>query len=190
MIMNKKTTTFQLVSTALMAALVFVSNYLSFSIPVSFGSPTRIHLANVFCVLSGLLLGPVSGGLSAGIGSFLFDLTDPQYIALSPFTFASKFMLAFVAAKIAYSRGNKADNTKVNIVAAIAGSLTYIVLYLGETFIYNSFMGLPLIPNLTMVWIKFGASAVNAVIAVVISVPLCIAIKKALRKSNLLEKMQ
>lgn len=189
--MNKKTTTFQLVGTALMAALVFVSNYLSFPIPVAVGSATRIHLANVFCVLSGLLLGPVGGGLSAGIGSFLFDLTDPQYISGSPFTFLFKFLLAFVAAKIAYSRGNKADNTKLNIVAAIAGSLTYIVLYLGKTFIENKYLlRLELIPNLTILWTKFGASAANAVIAVVISVPLCIAIKKALRKSNLLEKMQ
>ncbi len=186
----KKITTFQLVGTALMAALVFVSNYLSFPIPVAVGAPTRIHLANAFCVLSGLLLGPIGGGLAAGIGSFLYDLTNPLYIAGSPFTFAFKFLLAFVAAKIAYSRGRKAENVTWNLIGAIGGSLTYIVLYLGKTFVDNALLRMPLIPSLTLIWTKFGASAANAVIAVVISVPLCLAIQKALQKSRLLEKFK
>jgi uncharacterized membrane protein len=186
----KKITTFQLVGTAFMAALVFVSNYLSFTIPVSVGTPTRIHLANAFCVLSGLLLGPIGGGLAAGIGSFLYDLTNPLYIAGSPFTFAFKFLLAFVAAKIAFSHGNKADNMRLNFVGAICGSITYIVLYLGKTFVDNALLHMELIPSLTLIWTKFGASALNAAIAVIISVPLCLAIKKALQKSHLLEKMR
>jgi len=188
--MKKKTTTFQLTTIGLMSALVFVSNYLMVNIPVSVGPPTRIHFANVFCVLSGLILGPLGGGLAAGIGSFLFDLTDPLYISGSPFTFVFKFLLAFVAAKIAYAHGNKADNAKLNFVAAIGGSLTYIVLYLGKTFVDNALLHMEFIPSLMIVWTKLGASAINATIAVVISVPLCLAIKKALQKSHLLEKLQ
>ena len=49
-----------------MAAFCFLSNYLS--IPI--GDVSRIHFGNVFCVLSGLLLGPVAGGLCGGIGAF------------------------------------------------------------------------------------------------------------------------
>ena len=52
--------------TAVFAALVFVSSMISVPIPVAIGDVTRIHLGNIFCLLSGLVLGPVGGGLAAG----------------------------------------------------------------------------------------------------------------------------
>ncbi len=64
---------YQIVVIALMAALVYVGSSLSF--PVSFiGGVSRIHIGNTFCLLAGLICGPVGGGLAAGIGSFLYDL--------------------------------------------------------------------------------------------------------------------
>ena len=69
---------------------------ISVPIPVAIGDVTRIHLGNIFCLLSGLVLGPVGGGLAAGLGSALYDMTNPAYIASAPFTFAFKFMLAAV----------------------------------------------------------------------------------------------
>ena len=54
----------------LLAALVFVSSLISFDIPLAGGDSTRIHLGNTFCLLAGLISGPVGGGLAAGIGSF------------------------------------------------------------------------------------------------------------------------
>lgn len=72
---------YRIVAVALLGALVFVSSMLSVPIPVAIGDITRIHLGNIFCLLSGFLLGPVGGGLAAGIGSALYDLTNPAYIA-------------------------------------------------------------------------------------------------------------
>ena len=43
--------------TAVFAALVFVSSMLSVPIPVAIGDVTRIHLGNIFCLLSGLYWG-------------------------------------------------------------------------------------------------------------------------------------
>ena len=43
--------------TAVFAALVFVSSMLSVPIPVAIGDVTRIHLGNIFCLLSGFVLG-------------------------------------------------------------------------------------------------------------------------------------
>ena len=43
---------------AMMAALVFVGNYIRVKIPVSLGGTTAFTLANILCALSGLLLGP------------------------------------------------------------------------------------------------------------------------------------
>ena len=154
--------------TAVFAALVFVSSMISVPIPVAIGDVTRIHLGNIFCLLSGLVLGPVGGGLADWLCSALYDMTNPAYIASAPFTFAFKFMLAAVCGWIAWAKGSRAENHGQNILAAIAGSATYMVLYLAT---------------------KAVTSGVNAVIAVIVSVPLCAAIRLALKKSHLLEKL-
>ena len=81
----------KLAMTALMAAMVFLFSYISIPIP----NPllvTRVHLGNVMCLLSGLMLGGPLGGAAAGVGSFLFDLFDPVYITSAPFTLVFKFV--------------------------------------------------------------------------------------------------
>ena len=175
--------------TAVFAALVFVSSMLSVPIPVAIGDVTRIHLGNIFCLLSGFVLGPVGGGLAAGLGSAVYDMTNPAYISSAPFTFVFKFLLAAVCGWAAYARGSRAENHGQNILAAIAGSATYMVLYLGKSFIEGMLLGSALVPVLLSVGTKAVTSSVNAVIAVVVSVPLCAAIRLALKKSHLLEKL-
>ena len=71
---------------AMMAAIVFVGNYLRVKIPVSLGGTTSFTLANILCALAGLLLGPWWGALASGIGSALFDLTNPAYVSSAPIT--------------------------------------------------------------------------------------------------------
>ena len=133
--------------------------------------------------------GPVGGGLAAGLGSALYDMTNPAYITSAPFTFAFKFMLAAVCGWIAWAKGSRAENHGQNILAAIAGSATYMVLYLGKSFIEGMLLGSALGPVLLSVATKAVTSGVNAVIAVIVSVPLCAAIRLALKKSHLLEKL-
>ena len=86
-------------------------------------------------------------------------------------------------------QGSRAENHGQNILAAIAGSATYMVLYLGKSFIEGMLLGSALVPVLLSVGTKAVTSSVNAVIAVVVSVPLCAAIRLALKKSHLLEKL-
>ncbi len=61
-------------------------------------------MGNVLCLLSGMLLGPLQGGFAAGIGSMFFDLTNPAYITSAPFTFAFKFVMAWLCGKIVPGR--------------------------------------------------------------------------------------
>ena len=68
----------KLCTAALMTAIVFAGNYLRITMPVAVGGVTAFTLANILCALSGLLLGPWWGFLSAGLGSFLYDLTNPN----------------------------------------------------------------------------------------------------------------
>ncbi|MDY4191943.1 MAG: ECF transporter S component [Oscillospiraceae bacterium] len=189
----KKLSTKALVLIGVMAAFCFVSNYFSIKIPTPIGT-SRVHFGNIFCVLSGLTLGPVGGGLSAGIGAFFFDLFS-EYASEAPITFCTKFMLAFVTglvAQIPYRMkmpGAESGRTfhLYNVLAAAAGSLTYVVLYMAKTAITLSFFslndqGLPYPAD--AVWAttlaKGGVSLINAVIAVVCAGILFPPIKAAL----------
>ena len=83
--------------TGLLSALVFLFSWVQ--IPI--GDVARLHLGNVFCALSGLLFGPLVGGIASGFGSMLFDFTNPAYIAESWITFITKFAIGFLAGVIA-----------------------------------------------------------------------------------------
>ena len=57
---HHKFTTREVAFIGMMSAIVFVSNYISFTIPLAIGGDiTRVHVANAFCLLAGLSLGPV-----------------------------------------------------------------------------------------------------------------------------------
>ncbi len=185
---RKQISIYQIALLAVFAALVFVSNWLQFEIPVPVGTVSRIHLGNVFCLLSGFVLGPISGGLASGVGAALFDLLNPKYITSAPFTFVFKFLLAAVCGWAAWAGGKMAEDHKRNILAAVAGSVTYIILYLGKSFVQGLLLGSEMGTILTSLVTKLAASSVNAVLAVAISVPLCAAIRLALKKSGLMEK--
>jgi len=184
--MKDKKPIFKIVIVGVFAALVFVSSMISIPIPVAIGSLTRIHLGNIFCLLSGFILGPIGGGLASGIGSALYDVTNPAYITSAPFTFVFKFALSFVCGLIAYSRGSAGKNIKKNILAAALGSITYIILHLGKSFIEGLLLGNAVGAVLPSIIMRLGTSSMNAVIAVAVSVPLALVLRAALKKSDLL----
>ena len=146
---HHKFTTREVAFIGMMSAIVFVSNYISFTIPLAIGGDiTRVHVANAFCLLAGLSLGPVAGGLSAGIGSMMYDFTIPQFIAGSPFTFAFKFLMAYTAGCVVGKSKDKIAPARI-ITAGVLGQLCYIVLYIGKKFItYHFLHGEPL--NVTL----------------------------------------
>lgn len=169
----------------LMAALVFISTFFSIQIPIP-GLNVMIHLGNVFCILSALLLGPISGGCAAGIGSFFYDLTNPLYISSAPFTLIFKFIMGFICGKIAYNNKRNAEILKYNIIGASAGLLAYIILHLFKTFIKNLLLGVDLNLNLLLIGQSSLVSLFNAFLAILIAIPLSAILKKALNKSNLI----
>ena len=183
----KKLNIRQVAFVGIMAALVYVTSaYLQINIPTAIGS-TRLHMGNVMCLLSGLLLGPFQGGLAAGFGSMLFDLTNPLYIASAPFTFAFKFFMAWVCGMIAHKCGKEAVWQAV--LGAAIGAICYVILYLGKTFIEDHWvLGLPLDAVVLTVTQKGLVSTVNGIIAAAVSVPLYLTLRPLLRKAKLLTK--
>lgn len=187
--MKKNSKIFKIAAASVFAALVLVSSYISIPIPVSIGDVSRIHLGNIFCLLAGLVLGPVGGGLAAGIGSGLYDMLNPVYIASAPFTFVFKFIMAFIAGLICKKMGDQ--NKKhtglliVNILACALGEIAYIILYLAKTFVTGILEGSAAGAMVPALITKLGTSSINAVIAIICAVALYQGIMAALRKSKL-----
>lgn len=167
---------------AVMAALVYVTSaFIQIPIPIGLGDNTRLHVGNVMCLLSGMLLGPWIGGMSAGIGSMIFDLTNPAYIASAPFTFLFKFFMAWVCGKICYQKKN--NLVPRFIIGAIVGALSYVVLYLSKSFIQSYFvLALPIEGVLVSVGTKALTSTVNGIIACVCAVPLGLSLRTTAEK--------
>ena len=183
----KKLSIRQVAFVGIMAALVYVTSaYLQINIPTAIGS-TRLHMGNVMCLLSGLLLGPLQGGLAAGIGSMFFDLTNPMYIASAPFTFAFKFLMAWTCGIIAHKCGKEA--LWKTILGAVIGAVSYVILYLGKSFIEDHFvLGLPMNAVMLTVAQKGLVSTVNGIIAAVVSVPLYMTLRPLLKRADLISK--
>ena len=113
----------RVVFAGVMAAMVYVVTLFRFPL---LGS--KVHFANAVCLLAGMLLGPVTGGLSAGLGSALYDAFGGGYDVVNVLiTFVSKFAMAWVCGKLIRLGGEKhrLDRT---LLASVAGALTYVAL--------------------------------------------------------------
>lgn len=174
--MKRKFTMRQMTLTGLMAAAVYVASaFLQIPIPTAIDN-TRLHMGNVMCLLSGLLLGPWLGGLSAGIGSMFFDLTNPAYIASAPLTFLFKFLMAWVCGKIASL--SRPRRSICFLTGGLCGSVLYVILYLSKSFIEHYFvLRLPMEAVLLTLSQKAIVSGVNAVVAVCVAVPLGLSLR-------------
>lgn len=177
---------YNVVIVGLMAAMVFVGTMLHIDIPTSPTDKTMISFGNSMCVLAGLLFGPLRGGLAAGIGSMIYDLMDPIFLPGFWWTFIAKFVMGFVAGVVyKHIRGHR---TLATAVAAVCGAFSYVVLYLGKSFVTDRFIkGYALETVLVTVGTKALTSTFNAVVAVVISFVLASLIRPALRRAKLLD---
>lgn len=134
----KKSGTYRLVMTSIMATFVMISTFLGVLVPVG-GTNTMLHLGNIACLLSGILLGPLYGGLAAAIGSLVFDMLSPMHIASAPFTFIFKFIMVFVCGIISHNNDRNGKNQFYNTIGTITGSLIYILLRTIKAFIINKY---------------------------------------------------
>lgn len=178
-IIVKKWTTREITYIGIMAAAVYAASaFLQIPIPTVIGS-TRLHMGNVMCLLAGMLLGSVQGGLAAGIGSMLFDLTNPAYVASAPFTFCFKFAMAWICGAVIWGKLPLKHIRQRYLIGSVAGSFSYVICYLLKNFVEHQYvMGLPLQAVLLMIAQKAAVSGINAVVACVVAVPLGLALRR------------
>lgn len=119
----------KVIMTALFAALACVAT-MSVRIPTP-GTGGYIHPGDAIVILSGIILGPVWGFLSAGIGSAMADLLGGYFVYV-PITFAIKGLIALISG-IIYQKIGRSQKTRC--AAVILGGVTDMLLVAGGYFI-------------------------------------------------------
>lgn len=183
--MKQKISTKRIAMAGLLAALTAVGSGLRIVIPVSIGGNSAFHLGNIFCALSGILLGPGLGGLAAGLGSAIYDMTNPLYISECWLTFLMKGSYGLMAGLVTHWGKKEWGHGKATLGAA-AGAITYAILYLAKSFIKAAFIQGAGIPGgwITIIE-KTPATIFNAAVAVIFAPILATAIRAALKRNHL-----
>jgi len=176
----------QIVFAGVMAAMVYVVTLFRFPL---LGS--KVHFANAVCLVSGMLLGPVQGGIAAGLGSALYDAFSGYDLINVLITFVSKYAMAWVCGALLRREGRHLRRLDHTVLACVCGALTYVALYMLKTYVYQRLVyGFPLeTVGATMVS-KLIPSLINAGVAIVAAPVFYHAVLPALRATGLLERMQ
>ena len=181
---HQKITTRRIAMAGLLAALTAVGSALRITVPADLVGTSSIHLGNIFCALSGVLLGPGLGGLAAGLGSAIYDMTNPLYISECWLTFLMKGAYA-LAAGLVFRHLHLKEYLR-DLIATTAGALTYAVLYLGKSYLKAVVVsGLTADAALIAAGAKLPATIFNMAVAMVVAPVLAKAIRKALEQNHI-----
>ena len=183
---NNSLPTKKLVTAALLAALTVAGSSLRITLPIEIAGTTSVHLGNILCALSGILLGPWLGGLAAGLGSAIYDMLNPLYISEAWITFLFKGAYGLAAGTVAWFGGKHWGYGKAT-AATVAGALSYALLYLAKSYYYNGLLLSGLAPDAALLTVisKLPATTFNAVIAIVCAPLLAVSIRTALQRNHL-----
>lgn len=181
---------------AMFAALCYIGfAFLRIDIPVG-TEKTAFHLGNVFCVLAALFLGGMWGGMSGAIGLTIADLTS-GYVTSAPKTFFLKLGIGLIAGFVAHrlfqlsrDKERKIPLPVATVLSCGAGMLFNMIADPLVGYFYKTWiLGVP--QDAAAIWAKIGAltTSVNAVIAVIAATVLYLALRPALKHSDLLPQI-
>ena len=143
----RKISTKKLVVCALLMALTTVAT-LVIQIPITVVGG-YINLGDVFVILGSLMLGPIYGGISAGVGSMIADLIS-GYAIYAPATLIIKGLMAVVVSLIHI--GLKKFIKPTIPCAIIGGLVAEILMVLGYFFYESVVLGFGLTASASMLF--------------------------------------
>lgn len=186
---DKKIKIHDLAVVGLMAAMVFVCTaFLKVGPITTPAGPTQLKTGNAICLLAGLLFGGWRGGLAAGIGSALFDLTEPAFAPSAPFTLVFFFLMGFICGHLSHIGGRSGCYNAWNILSAAAGALSYMILHLGKSIFTLVLAGSTLSAALAANISKTITSGINAIFGVVVACLLTPILRTALKQAGIYKK--
>lgn len=178
-----------------MASLAYVSfTFLQIKIPTP-GGTTSFHLGNTFVVLAALLVGGIPGGIAGAIGMGIGDLLDPVYVTYVPKTIILKLMIGvvtgFVAHKLLKIKYLEGKQLYIAVIISTVAGLTFNVV--GEPlfgYFYNSvILGAPEKAAMILAGWNAITTSTNAIISVIVTSILYIAIQPSLKHNGIIEKI-
>lgn len=164
-----KSRTFDLILTAMLIALVFVSTYtLNIKLPIA-ANGGLVHLGTAMLFIASILFGPKKAALAGAIGMGIFDLVS-GWTLWAPFTFVARGLQGYIVGKIAWSNGRKGNSIAFNLVATIVSiPVMLAVYYVCEGILYGS-------------WIAPVASIpgnlVQNAVGIIIALPVAVLLKR------------
>lgn len=167
----------KLIIAALFTAIVCVATYIvQIPMPATGGF---VNLGDCFVLTAGFVLGPVYGGIAAGLGSMLTDILAgyPQY---APATFIIKALMAVVFYYITKASRDKLDFI-FRIIGGIVSEAIMVLCYFG----YEA------------VILKYGMGAAGSilgnvgqgVVGLIAAAVLCTAVQSAIKRSKTLSEI-
>lgn len=193
--MEKHRSILRLTVTGLFAALCYVAfTFLKINIPTSAGY-TAFHLGNTFLILAALLIGGVPGGVAGAIGMGIGDVLDPLYITVAPKTILLKFMIGVITGAVAHKvfHINQLENKQLVKAVALSTSAGMLFNIIAEplfSYFYTAvILGAPDKAAKTLAAWNAITTTTNAVIAIVISTILYLAIRPRLKNNGTLKQI-
>lgn len=191
--MNKKV--LRICVIGLMAALCYIAfTFLQIKIPTPAGY-TSFHLGNTFDVLAALLLGGLYGGIAGAIGMGIGDLLDPAYVIVAPKTIILKLGIGVVTGLVAHSifHIQKLEGRKLVVAVIVSTAAGMLFNVIGEPiisyFYYMFILGATDKAAATLASWNAITTSVNAILAVVISSALYLAIAPRLKRNGVLKQL-
>ena len=183
---KQKISTKRIAFAAMMAALTAAGSAIRITMPVEIADTTSIHLGNIMCALSGILMGPWLGGLAAGLGSAIYDMFNPLYISEAWLTFLMKGAYGLIPGLIMLLWRKTEWKVWQAAVASLGGALTYAALYLLKTY-WKSVLVKGLVHEAAMLGVitKIPPTVFNGAVAVIFAPIAAVAIRNALKKNHL-----
>ena len=178
---------------SLMTALVAVFSGMRIMMPLAVGGVTAFQLGNIMCTLSGLLLGPWWGFAAAGLGSFIYDLTQGYYASEAFITFFIKGVYGVVAGLVMHLvfvrlLKKERDSYVSMLVSSVCAALAFLVIYSVKVYFYNG-MFVEGFTTPIQCWAlivgKLPATLFNGAVAVIFAPILGVALHRALKAAHL-----
>lgn len=137
---RNKFTTKDMVETALLTALVYVSTaFINIRLPIA-ASGGLVHLGTAMLVIASVVFGKEKGAIAGAVGMGIFDLTS-GWALWAPFTFIIRGVMGYLLGFIAYSNNNNGNNNFINIISLILSGIWMIGgYYITEVILYGNWL--------------------------------------------------
>ncbi|MBD7911189.1 MULTISPECIES: ECF transporter S component [Clostridium] len=158
-----------MVETALLIALVFVSTaFINIRLPF-LSNGGLVHLGTVMLFIAAIVFGKEKGAIAGAVGMAIFDLSS-GWALWAPFTFVVRGVMGYMLGSIAWSKKRDGNSLCLDIVGIIlSGAWMIFGYYITEGILYGN-------------WITPVASMPGNLTQIIVGLILALPISKILKR--------